>query len=588
MKVSKLCRTLRTVRYLRPSQIAVRLSRLIRSRLGIRRPAVFAGTPQTRGQQPALPEFSHPCARGGTLIESLEQGQLPLLSQSLDLELKAGGIDWKLGDVSEGRLAAITLHYHQWLYELAKVASSDGLMADRARSLFEHHLDDWLERCDLCQPGADSLAWNSYAIATRFGWSVRAWQTLLKSEVPLSPTLRDRWLNSLYRQAEHLSANLEWDLRANHLLRDAVGLAWAGRFFEGDQASGWLRAATKLAVTQAHEQMLADGAHFERSPFYHLEVMDDWLTLSVLLQDDHVRNMMREIWQQAAEYISWIRHPDGCVAQLNDGAAAVAETHLCCGETLGLSFSRVLPCGGRLFPDSGMVVWHGDRWSLFFDVGDVGPEYQPGHAHADSLTVECSFGGRRLFVDPGCHSYDLNDRRKYDRSTDAHNTVCIDEMDSSEVWHIFRVGRRARVSEVDARFSPDGVECSALHDGYRFLSGRPAHRRSVHVDEGNCFLRIVDSIEGAGTHSVSGGFLLDPGWQVEAIGCGWLLRSHPEVLAVRISGPAGLHLTLEDRPVHPDYGVELPSTRLCWRYYGTLPLEVETEVSTHIAENSAD
>ena len=37
-----------------------------------------------------------------------------------------------------------------------------------------------------------------------------------------------------------------------------------------------------------------------------------------------------------------------------------------------------------------------------------------------------------------------DERRRYDRSTAAHNTVSIDGTDSSEVWQIFRVGRRAK------------------------------------------------------------------------------------------------------------------------------------------------
>src|SRR5579883_3250915 len=64
------------------------------------------------------------------------------------------------------------------------------------------------------------------------------------------------FLASLWQQASYLRDHLEWDLRANHLMRDAVGLAWAGRFFEETQAREWLQTATRLAVEQAEEQKI--------------------------------------------------------------------------------------------------------------------------------------------------------------------------------------------------------------------------------------------------------------------------------------------------------------------------------------------
>ena len=232
--------------------------------------------------------------------------------------------------------------------------------------------------------------------------------------------------------------------------------------------------------------MLADGSHFELSPFYHLEVMDDCLTLIQLLHDEAARRSLRQVWQQACEYACWMRHPDGSTVQFNDGATLLANGHLLKGKALGVESDLTSRRGGRHFSDSGIIVWHGDPWSVFFDVGQIGPDVQPGHSHADTLNIECSFSGTRLFVDPGCHSYDHDERRKYDRSTAAHNTVGIDDQDSSEVWHIFRVGRRAIPQDVSVEFLPQGMKAHASHDGYRHLSGSPTHARTVQVEEGWC------------------------------------------------------------------------------------------------------
>ncbi len=83
-----------------------------------------------------------------------------------------------------------------------------------------------------------------------------------------------------------------------------------------------------------------------------------------------------------------------------------------------------------------------------------------------------------LLIDVGTSSYAPGAVRDHERSTAAHNTLEVDETDSSEVWGAFRTGRRARsfrlrlFTEVVGR---DGrtVIVEAAHDGYRHLRGRP-------------------------------------------------------------------------------------------------------------------
>jgi uncharacterized heparinase superfamily protein len=477
--------------------------------------------------------------------------------------------------VSTDRLATITLHYHQWLFELARIATETGPLAMRALHLLKEWLKDWLDQCQVTHPGADALAWNSYTIATRLGWSIRASRLLSVNGIHIPQSLLDQWHDSLWRQADHLHANLEWDLRANHLLRDAVGLAWAGRFFDGKEPDRWLQTATRLASSQVNEQMFNDGGHFERSLFYHLEVMDDWLSLNLLLQDQSARDQMQQTWQRAAEYACWMRHPNGHVTQLNDGAAALAETHLRQGAAIDCKPNLSPRCGGMYFEDSGVVVWHGDPWSVFFDVGQIGPDYQPGHAHADSLTIEASFGGQRLLIDPGCHSYDLNARRQYDRATSSHNTVCIDGTDSSEVWHIFRVGRRARPTGVDVHLAATGLSAHGGHTGYDHLAGRPRHTRQIEVRNRGS-LTVRDQIDGRGQHHVEGGWLLACGWTARKDDCGWVLVNGPHRVRLTLTTDVAVKTELKYAPHHPDYGVEETVSRIRWWYEGNLPLSVES------------
>src|SRR5690606_18932694 len=85
----------------------------------------------------------------------------------------------------------------------------------------------------------------------------------------------------------------------------------------------------------------------------------------------------------------------------------------------------------------------------FLDAAPLGPDYLPAHGHADTLTFELSLGRRRVIVASGVSTYEPGPERSRQRGTPAHNTITVDGRDSSEVWASFRVGRRARVFDVE-------------------------------------------------------------------------------------------------------------------------------------------
>ena len=121
------------------------------------------------------------------------------------------------------------------------------------------------------------------------------------------------------------------------------------------------------------------------------------------------------------------------------------------------------------------------------DLAKIGPDYQPGHAHADTLSFELSLHGQRFIVNSGTSQYGEDAMRQHQRSTKAHNTVCIDGQNSSDVWAGFRVARRAYPRELSV--SHDFIACS--HDGYARRPGRNTHRREWHFLENSMTVRDV-------------------------------------------------------------------------------------------------
>ena len=55
------------------------------------------------------------------------------------------------------------------------------------------------------------------------------------------------------------------------------------------------------------------------------------------------------------------------------------------------------------------------RPPLITDVGAIGPDYLPAHAHADTLSFELSLFGRRVVVNGGTSRYATGPRRDAER-----------------------------------------------------------------------------------------------------------------------------------------------------------------------------
>ena len=113
--------------------------------------------------------------------------------------------------------------------------------------------------------------------------------------------------------------------------------------------------------------------------------------------------------------------------------------------------------------DSGYRMIILPNYELFLDIGNIGPDYQPGHAHSDTFNFELNVKSSPIIVDTGISTYEKNEIRQLQRSTFSHNTVMIGNSDQSEVWGGFRVGRRAKVFNL--KTSENRI--SAKHNGYK-------------------------------------------------------------------------------------------------------------------------
>lgn len=376
--------------------------------------------------------------------------------------------------------------------------------------------------------------------------------------------LEPGWALSLAVQARWLRQHIEWHLLGNHLFANAKALVFAGLFFEGDEATEWLTQGLRILRREVPEQVLADGGHFELSPMYHAIILEDVLDLinAAGARPEQVPEAVVSQWRETvSRMLPWLRemtHPDGRIAFFNDAALGIAPDYatlaeyarrLGIGSTLGWTGGAV-----RHFADSGYIRLEHGSAVVLLDVARIGPDYLPGHAHADTLSFELSLFGQRVVVNSGTSRYGVGPERLRQRGTAAHSTVEVDGADSSEVWSGFRVARRARPVGLAVQQVDGALAVTCAHDGFRRLPGRPVHRRRWRLERHS--LQISDFVEG-GFRTAVARYFLHP--DVMVTGEGKLAQLVlPDGRRVRWSVEGG---TARVVPAtwHPEFGVSVPS-----------------------------
>lgn len=457
-----------TVRYLKPQQVFYRIwFRLTKPRID-------------NSQAPAVRKksgpFHLPACRAASFLNA---DTFYFLNQSGSLST----LGW--ADNSKIALRSKLWRYNQHYF--------DDLNAMNASDRSEWHLS-LLERWVTENKPGSGVGWDPYPTSLRIvNWVKWSYAGNL---------LPARCVQSLAMQVRFLMQRIEFHILGNHLFANAKALIFAGVFFSGEEAARWLREGLKIVGNQLPEQVLADGGNFERSPMYHSIFMEDLLDLINLAQafPDAISEITVSHWGEVAQsMLNWLNgmsHTDDEIAFFNDTAIGIAPSPVELKDYAARVGVWADSIHARIthFVDSGYVRLSSGQALALIDVAPVGPDYLPGHAHADTLSFELSLFGQRVFVNGGTSQYGTDELREFERSTAAHNTLVVNGENSSEVWDGFRVARRAYPRDLVIKETTKLVSVSCAHDGYRRLSGKPIHRRTWEFSDSA--LIVSDEING--------------------------------------------------------------------------------------------
>ena len=457
------------------------------------------------------------------------------------------------------KLWRYNLHYFEYLLQ----NNSD----QRHLAFQTQIIDNWIDNNHF----GKGTGWEPYPTSLRIiNWIKWHWKT--------NYLLTERAKISLWNQIRYLESRPEYHLLGNHLFINAKALLYACAFFKLNEETRIYKTAISILNEEINEQFLEDGAHFELSPMYHSLAMEDLLDLvsiSDQLPSNFPKEVIKEKFVKGMQWLQTMIYNNEELAHFNDCANGIAPkfsklVNYAC--ELGIILPNFYMPKFSYHQSSGFVVYKDSVFHLITDLGKVGPDYLPGHAHADTLSFELAIKGHRVIVNSGTSVYGSTKERLRQRGTSAHSTVQIDNQDSSEVWSGFRVANRAVPFDINVNYSKDNLmSFSASHDGYKRILTSPIHKREFIYS--NTSLEINDQITGSGNQVVSR-YFIHPDVEISKVEKEFLLCKNGEAI-VKLSLESAHDAFIYDSTYHDKFGSSIINK--CIQITGKSPQNIKAK-----------
>jgi len=329
----------------------------------------------------------------------------------------------------------------------------------------------------------------------------------------------------------------------NHLIGEMAGLFIAATAFPlfADSAR-WRELARQSLEEEIIRQTFPSGLNREMAYSYHVFTFEFFLFA-----------WLENPSAFSAAYLDRLRRMAGVITALADCAPNYGDCDDGHALVLGTGNAQLRQLCGETpttTEEAGLFVLRQGNITVLADAGPHGYLSIAAHAHADALAFTLTVGGQPIFVDSGTYDYFRSEQdRRYFRSTQAHNTVVVDDLDQSAQAGPFLWSRQAKTTVE----SWDGKTLVAAHDGYRGI----IHRRQFAL-RGNV-LEITDTLEGTGDHEAALWFHLAP-------------ECSPD--RVKMNLPGKVETT--EGWYSPRFGVKKKCVATVARWRGTLPVTLTT------------
>ncbi|PNS36992.1 heparinase II/III-family protein [Mesotoga sp. B105.6.4] len=431
----------------------------------------------------------------------------------------------------------------------------------------------WLDQ----NPYPNGLAW-----AVGLDVAIRAVNLSLIFSITGKKKLEDHLYNHyLYlKKMLWLSKNA---IRNNHYLGELTALAILSTMMNRKDAVK----LSKRVEKEMKKQFYTDGVNVEQSVRYHKFSLEFVLLANLFL------GIEAPVLEKAGDFVLALKKPDGswssigdddlgCVFRLHNdvlngdykavlsvlavifdrpdfkmGAEELStEAELLVKDAASkwASLKELEPKKSYLFKEGGFFAYRTgwNRDDSYFVV-KFGPHNW--HAHSDLFHIELSINGQNVLIDSGTYRYNnVPEQRRYFRSTAAHNTISINDLDQTKQWTTFRWHKPARVTEWNLDENSKGFEFFGTHDGYRRID--LVHSRRIFGSSDLKTLMVNDCIEGKGTGTIKVFWHFSPELSLEKTGENEFSILNKEGLlgSVRLNTNETLITKIFDTPFSERYG----------------------------------
>lgn len=435
-----------------------------------------------------------------------------------------------------------------WLYQIHYFDFIHNLKREEAISLIR----DWIQN----NKDLNEVGWEPYATSLR----IINWIIFLTNENVNMDEIKE----SLWHQFQELQRKLEFHLMGNHLWENYRASIFASIYFNKSEE---MKIYENRMYKEFKSQILDDGAHAELAPMYQSIMLTGLCQLSAFYHNYGIYPSipLAETINRMAIYLAYVSHPDGKVAQLNDSAIDFS---------IPPKFVSEMKVSSRLFQNSGHARLQNSDLIIIADVGPVAYKYFSGHAHSDNLTFELSYKHLRLIVDPGISTYEEIEQRQLERKTDFHNTLIMKNLQQSETWKSFRLGRRSK--DFLPSFFENGSKVN-LSGSYTYNDKGITvyHLREWELSKGH--LKIIDSVKCSKKMDGHISFNFNPEIRLSINEHGNIDASFNNSKIVEISS------TVEDLEISNSFSSQnFGVKRLCQRLLVGFKNKKETVIETHL------
>jgi uncharacterized heparinase superfamily protein len=391
-------------------------------------------------------------------------------------------------------LWSYTFSYMEYLPENIKILLKK-YGEKKAIAILMNFLQNWFKSNVI----SSKPPWYPYAVAKRLEYLIKVY-SLIHNNLEKEKTNYFKYLIFLHKIL--LEDHLETYIGYNHLLQDYKSLILT--YLAVNDSNRLFHYMNKY-IDQLKLEIDNDGCYIEKTPMYQLQIIID--ILDILNASDKIsydkKNIFLEYLTKMANYLFIIEEPNGQLPMINDTSLSYPiDWNFVKTDILEeiKKYRQYIQTDSNIINqnkqvntlrESGIIVAKTKSFWILSENGSLGAKDIAGHGHADNLMCLLTLiNGKKIFVDPGIGSYDKGYYRDLFRSTMMHNTLAIEQRNSSEVWSDFRVGKEAIPIQHDCKENESAIE---IYGEVKWVSGEK-HKRNISINKKSDTLKIIDKI----------------------------------------------------------------------------------------------